>query len=136
MGEKQGHTPSRIRLSRAKGWRMPKNTRKVDRTTRWGNPFPVGAEGPLGRVAPDAEGAVGFFQAMLRDPELRAAASYPSDAEIERELSGKDLACWCAGPFCHADELLKIANRPGATGEDSPANEGEGEAASNLGEQP
>jgi Domain of unknown function (DUF4326) len=31
--------PTRIRLSRAKGWRMPENTVKVDRTTKWGNPF-------------------------------------------------------------------------------------------------
>ncbi len=31
--------PHRVRLSRAKGWRMPENTVKVDRTTKWGNPF-------------------------------------------------------------------------------------------------
>lgn len=126
MGEKQGHTPSRIRLSRARGWRMPDNTRKVDRTTRWGNPFPIGSEGPLGRVAPDAEGAVGFFRAMLTDTELRAAAGYPSDEEIRRDLGGRNLACWCAGSFCHADDLLRVANSTRATGEDSSANEGEG----------
>lgn len=31
--------PIRIRLSRAKGWRMPANTVKVVRPGRWGNPF-------------------------------------------------------------------------------------------------
>lgn len=31
--------PVRIQLSRRKGWRMPENTVKVDRTTKWGNPF-------------------------------------------------------------------------------------------------
>jgi hypothetical protein len=31
--------PVRIQLSRAKGWRMPENTVKVDRSTKWGNPF-------------------------------------------------------------------------------------------------
>ncbi|TIX70019.1 MAG: DUF4326 domain-containing protein [Mesorhizobium sp.] len=31
--------PVRIQLSRAKGWRIPPNTVKVDRTTKWGNPF-------------------------------------------------------------------------------------------------
>lgn len=31
--------PARIQLSRAKGWRMPDNTVKVDRSTKWGNPF-------------------------------------------------------------------------------------------------
>ena len=35
-------TPYRVRLQRTKGWRMPPNTVKVDRTTRWGNPFRVG----------------------------------------------------------------------------------------------
>lgn len=31
--------PHRVQLSRAKGWRMPENTVKVDRSTKWGNPF-------------------------------------------------------------------------------------------------
>lgn len=31
--------PHRIRLSRKRGWRMPADTVKVDRSTKWGNPF-------------------------------------------------------------------------------------------------
>ena len=31
--------PKRIQLKRAKGWRMPACAKKVDRSTRWGNPF-------------------------------------------------------------------------------------------------
>jgi Domain of unknown function (DUF4326) len=104
-----GH-PVRIQLSRKKGWRMPPNTVKVDRSTRWGNPFPVGEEGPFERIAPDAEGATGFFRAMLGDPEMRAAAGYPDLVAIRRELGGRNLACWCAGPHCHADVLLELAN--------------------------
>ena len=38
-------TPARIQLRRAKGWRMPENTVKVDRSTPWGNPFKVGEDG-------------------------------------------------------------------------------------------
>jgi hypothetical protein len=34
--------PTRIQLRLTKGWRMPPNTVKVDRSTRWGNPFKVG----------------------------------------------------------------------------------------------
>lgn len=34
-----GERPHRVQLSRRKGWRMPDNTVKVDRTTKWGNPF-------------------------------------------------------------------------------------------------
>ena len=37
--------PKRIQLRRRKGWRMPPNTKKVDRTTKWGNPFVVGQHG-------------------------------------------------------------------------------------------
>jgi hypothetical protein len=39
-------TPLRIRLERTKGWRMPPNTRKVDRSTRFGNPFEGRTHGP------------------------------------------------------------------------------------------
>ena len=31
--------PQRVQLKRSAGWKMPANTVKVDRTTRWGNPF-------------------------------------------------------------------------------------------------
>ena len=34
--------PQRIQLKRTKGWRMPDDTVKVDRSSRWGNPFVVG----------------------------------------------------------------------------------------------
>lgn len=101
--------PRRIQLSRKKGWRMPPDTVKVDRSTRWGNPFPIGREGPFGRIATDAEGAVGFFAAMLGDPEMRGAAGYPADLS---PLRGKNLACWCGGKHCHADVLIDFANRP------------------------
>lgn len=37
--------PVRVQLKRTKGWRMPPNTVKVDRTTKWGNPFVVGKPG-------------------------------------------------------------------------------------------
>jgi hypothetical protein len=40
--------PERIQLKRAKGWRMPENTVKVDRTTKWGNPFVPGKLAPVG----------------------------------------------------------------------------------------
>lgn len=107
--------PIRIQLSRKKGWRMPPNTVKVDRSTKWGNPWPVGKEGPLGRTAPDALGSVGFFRAMLDDTDVWDAAGYPEKIGY---LRGKNLACWCPLPkpgepdICHAAVLLEIANRP------------------------
>lgn len=103
--------PTRIQLSRAKGWKMPPNTVKVDRSTQWGNPWAAGKTGFDGRCPPDAEGAVGMFHDMLEDPEKRDNAGYPDDDDIQAELRGKNLACWCKpGQPCHADVLLEVAN--------------------------
>lgn len=118
-------TPHRVQLSRSKGWKMPPDTVKVDRTTKWGNPY---------RITESVAGTplVVFYSSEEGDParnmkEARALAvegfrawlQYEgwSDGDIRAELSGKNLACWCPldGP-CHADVLLAIANG-GATRE-------------------
>lgn len=99
--------PQRIRLSRVKGWRMPAGAVKVDRSTRWGNPFRVG-EDIGGRGPVDQAGAVQMFRDMLADPELRSLCGYPVDLS---PLRGRHLACWCAlGEPCHADLLLEVVN--------------------------
>lgn len=87
----------------------------VARPSKWGNPFPIGREGPFGRCAPDAAGAVGFFCDMLNDRQMQAAAGYPRGAgihhHIRHELRGFNLACFCElDSPCHADVLLEIAN--------------------------
>lgn len=103
--------PVRIQRKRSKGFRLPANTISVCRPGKWGNPFAVGKDNPLGRNPIDNEGAVGFFKEMLYDPELRLIAQYPSDLEIRNTLKGKNLACFCAlNQHCHADVLLKVAN--------------------------
>lgn len=105
--------PERVQLKRTKGWRMPPNTVKVDRTTRWGNPWKIGEFGPMDRCAPDAEGATGLFRMMLGDSEMRRNAGYPLDIS---PLHGRNLACWCPLPaagkpdYCHAAVLLEFAN--------------------------
>lgn len=109
-----GDKPRRITLSRAKGWKMPPNTVKVARPSKWGNPFKIGNSrcGYLGgglyteqKIADHAT-AVQFFREMLDYTDR----NYPSDAEITT-LRGKNLACWCnPGEPCHADVLLEIAN--------------------------
>ena len=94
--------PQRVQLSRQKGWRMPPNTVKVDRTTKWGNPFVVG-DNPWGREPIGREESIELFR-MWFNPEWNGG--------IE-QLRGKNLACWCKpGEPCHADVLLELANAP------------------------
>lgn len=91
--------PSRIQLKRTKGWKMPPNTVKVDRSTRWGNPFTVDRYG--------AAEAVRMFREYIGHPNSPHGFE-PSEIE---QLRGKNLACWCKpGQPCHADILLKLAN--------------------------
>lgn len=99
----------RIQLSRKRGWRMPTGAVKVDRTTRWGNPFHTHGDGyPMTR-----EVARWCFEQMLRKygAYIGRGNRIVTVEDIRRELAGKNLACWC--PFdepCHADVLLKLAN--------------------------
>jgi uncharacterized protein DUF4326 len=111
-------TPQRIQLQRTKGWRMPPNGRKVDRSTRYGNPFEAA------RCEP--EEARRLYRAWLSGEMTDEVIEgrYPSLVArhlISRrhfvlasltELRGMNLACWCApSQACHADLLLELANR-------------------------
>jgi len=103
--------PKRVQLSRRRGWRMPANTVKVDRTTKWGNPYKPGhfAYQPgTGRtcLVGDRAAAVALFKSFVEDLEGAELAE-----AARRELRGKNLACWCPPREpCHADVLLAIAN--------------------------
>ena len=107
--------PKRIRLSRAKGWRMPPNTVKVDRSTRWGNPYIVGQHGTTAECVDLyrwlCSGAVCVTTGNVDE---QRAANQVLGREMKAgwpNLRGKDLACWCAlDKQCHADVLLQIAN--------------------------
>ena len=109
--------PIRIQLSRAKGWRMPGNTVKVDRATKWGNPHRAGDVGVENHAA-----AVSLFckglglEAYGQPCELHVPhPGSPLGRMLNDigELRGKNLACWCKlGSPCHADVLLELANAP------------------------
>lgn len=104
--------PSRIRLGRAKGWRMPPGAVKVDRSTPWGNPFVVALDGTAGEcVVLHSKLLRGFACLSCRAPLdiQKAHRQYVCD-HIE-DLRGRDLACWCRlDAPCHADTLLALAN--------------------------
>lgn len=91
---------------------MPSNTVKVDRTTKWGNPFVPGKPAPFGptkgAIVRDRRHAYALYRSLAPlNAKLVAAA--------RAELAGRNLACWCAhdDPYedvCHAAVLLEIAN--------------------------
>jgi hypothetical protein len=97
--------PQRVQLKRSAGWKMPANTLKVDRTTRWGNPFTIAEYG-------SAAVAVAQHGRWMRGEIAAPGAVEPPSRDVLRTaLGGRNLACWCAlnGP-CHADLLLALAN--------------------------
>lgn len=106
-------TARRIRLSRARGWRLPPGAVVVSRPGPWGNPFRVGP----GR---SAERCVEMYRLMVSGYfELTDAHGYAAQRAAWRhvldhveELRHRDLACWCPlDAPCHGDVLLEIANR-------------------------
>jgi len=60
--------PQRIQLKRTKGWRMPENTVKVDRTTKWGNSFVTGKENPFipGAMVQDRRHAFVLYRSFVQ----------------------------------------------------------------------
>lgn len=110
--------PQRVKLSRAKGWRMPAGAVKVDRSTVWGNPYVIVRQGSKWVVSWGGRGAAGKAFFSLREAQGHAVERYREyvtgeDPGIE-DLRGKDLACWCRlGDPCHADVLLELANGQG-----------------------
>lgn len=71
---------------------VPHDAVYVGRGTPWGNPFHVGRDGPRAVVLKK------FEREVL--PTLDLAP-----------LRGRDLVCSCAPKACHADALLRAANK-------------------------
>lgn len=119
MSHSQPARPVRVQRRRSKGWRMPPNTASVCRPGPFGNPFRLGA--PLEDVDRALRTAAGlpaggtltaatavqlYRHWLLHTPEGGAILQ-----RAEKELPGKNLACYCSleGP-CHADVLLEVVN--------------------------
>ena|SRR6516165_4847210 len=99
----------RIQLSRAKGSRMPPNTKKVDRSTKWGNPF---TDGPQAlRVVQFTAMLRGEFVAGTSVTVAEQQAYYTMAHRDRDEIKGWNLGCWCRlGTPCHCDVLLAFAS--------------------------
>jgi len=111
--------PLRVQLRRAKGWRMPPNTTKVDRTTRYGNPWramPPSRHtnwwliaGPRSLPRPERypneaaalHRAADLFRMATQDRTMWHLLDFaPTDIA---HLRGRNLACWCRLCPAHAD---------------------------------
>jgi hypothetical protein len=99
---------------RVAGWRKPDGGVFVDRSTPFGNPFPVMVFGRKRAVAlfaewldaPDAE-SLGFHGREAAELNARRAVIL---ARLH-ELRGRDLGCWCPLSIpCHRTVLLEKAN--------------------------
>lgn len=134
--------PVRVQRRRSKGWKMPPNTVSVTRPGRWENPFKVGGYfkigGRLGGGGAIGAASCDWMQRIIWEPSDERAAVLEGytliksrehavawfrrladnwtaslRAECQRELAGRNLACWCPlSQPCHADVLLEIANAP------------------------
>ena len=82
---------------------IPQGSVYVGRPTKWGNPFSH-QQGTLAKymVASRDEAVAAYEEYLLNSPALLASLS---------ELRGKDLVCWCSPASCHADILIRYANR-------------------------
>lgn len=115
--------PCRIQLSRRKGWTMPPNTVKVDRSTEWGNPYRVQRDG-LGHWEIEDTSGDSIVTALFRtraeavEASLTMFRALVAEEEIDLALlRGKNLACWCGlDKSCHADVLLELANKEARDG--------------------
>lgn len=103
--------PQRIQLSRRKGFNLQAVSMalnglpavKVDRATKWGNPWTKEIARKHNLCECNVCLAARFQQAL----------SDEGREIIRRELAGKNVACWCPlDRDCHGAVLLEIANAP------------------------
>lgn len=69
---------------------------RVDRGTKYGNPFIVGEDGSRTTVC--------------RLFERYAKWRLTVQPQWLDDLRGKDVACWCAPKLCHGETLIRLAN--------------------------
>ena len=71
---------------------------RIDRRTRWGNPYVIGRHGTRAEVI-----------ALYRVELWRRIRAGEIALEELAKLDGRRLACWCAPKPCHGDVLARAA---------------------------
>lgn len=113
-----GAFPVRLQLSRKKGFQLKSPNGYpnlvVSRPSKWGNPFWLGSGHRL-RAAQLFRKSLLAEMERLRNNLPAADVKFRWIAEHLGTLEGKNLCCWCPidlpEGYCHADVLLKLANR-------------------------
>jgi hypothetical protein len=68
---------------------------RIDRKTKWGNPYVVGRDGTR-------EECIAKYEEWIVTQDHLMSALH--------ELKGKRLGCWCHPHTCHGDVLARLAN--------------------------
>lgn len=112
--------PVRLQLSRRKGFNLQAESKaangrdavNVARPGKWGNPFVTGKHGTRTECVDLFAKMLAGYYCITEGPGVDAQREYVAMARASlRELKGKNLACWCSGPPCHADVLLEAARQ-------------------------
>jgi hypothetical protein len=80
---------------------LPPDVVRIDRTTRWGNPFKIGDIDLGNGVRVTREAAIEMYRVSLATDLLY----WPGYLE---PLRGKRFACWCAPLPCHGDVIAEL----------------------------
>ena len=75
----------------------PEDAILVDRRTSWGNPFIMKTENDRNYVCDQFE--LYALKRLIQEPDWLIP------------LRGKSLICWCAPRRCHAETLMRLANK-------------------------
>lgn len=110
----------RVQRKRIKGYKLPENTKCVNRGTKWGNPFRVLPEDGVWIVKDALGNYWGDVYTEKTEAAKKAVQCFSGwiDGQIGlgeldvSELAGKNLACFCPlDQPCHADYLLHLADK-------------------------
>lgn len=72
---------------------------RIDRKTRWGNPYRIGPDGTREEV-------ITKYRTWLQEQISESKITVADMAN----LHGKRLACWCKPKACHGDVLAEMAD--------------------------
>jgi len=91
---------------------LPDDAVRIDRRSRWGNPFAIGPA--LAHLQDPITGMVVPFEvALTREDAVSLFRTYATmrlywDPGWLEPLRGKALACWCAPEACHGDVIIEL----------------------------